>query len=112
MKHERLSIKDQGFCRATRAVELGLELATKCKHTGLLLPADLRYAACTRKDACLQHHAALFHKSSHTCGVSLFRLLPSQYLQMLALEFAAAQASMLLFAPPMLPSSLCNEARA
>ena len=45
-KHERLSIKEQGFCRASKAVELGLQLAAQSQHTGLLLPADIRYANC------------------------------------------------------------------
>lgn len=41
-KHERLSIKEQGFCRATKAVELGLQLAVDSKHVAMLVAANVR----------------------------------------------------------------------
>lgn len=42
IKYQRLSAAEQGFCKATKAVEIGLQLASGSAHGGVLLPVDIR----------------------------------------------------------------------
>lgn len=42
-KYQRRSAAEQGFCKATKAVELSLQLVSGSKHVGVLVPADVRY---------------------------------------------------------------------
>jgi hypothetical protein len=44
-KYQRSSTAELGFCKATKAVEIGLDLASGSKHGGVLVPADLRWGS-------------------------------------------------------------------
>lgn len=41
-KYQRSSTAELGFCKATKAVEISLDLASGSKPGGVLVPADLR----------------------------------------------------------------------
>ncbi len=41
-KYQRLTIAEQGFCKATKAVEISLQLASGSGNSGVLVPADVR----------------------------------------------------------------------
>lgn len=43
-KYERLSVAELGFCKATKAVQISLQFASGSKHTGVMVPADVRYS--------------------------------------------------------------------
>ena len=42
-KYERLSVAELGFCKATKAVQISLQIASGSKHTGVMVSADVRY---------------------------------------------------------------------
>ena len=44
-KYQRSSTAELGFCKATKAVEISLDLASASKHGGVLVPADLRWGS-------------------------------------------------------------------
>lgn len=41
--YQRSSTAELEFCKATKAVEISLDLASGSKHGGVLVPADLRW---------------------------------------------------------------------
>ena len=43
--YKRASAAELGFCKATKAVEISLQLASESKHAGVLVPADVRYTS-------------------------------------------------------------------
>ena len=55
-KYERLSAAEQGFCKATKAVEISLQLASGSAHGGVLLPADIRQTYCHAYIVCQHLH--------------------------------------------------------
>lgn len=56
VKYEWLSAAELGFCKATKAVQISLQLASGSKHTGVMVPADSMYAP--------KHLAAMHHYNS------------------------------------------------
>ncbi len=43
--YQRSSTAELGFCKATKAVEISLDLASGSKPGGVLVPADLRWGS-------------------------------------------------------------------
>lgn len=104
-KHERLSIKDQGFCRARKAVELGLKLAAENKHTGLLLPAEFRFVQHICEDVHSISCSDLLRKRK-TYGVRRLSRLQLNYLRNKIKKFSRLLSCISTYAVVSLPSCL------
>ena len=65
IKYQRLSAAEQGFCKATKAVEIGLQLASGSAHGGVLLPVDVRLGKLSHVDQGSEHSVVVTAVSMH-----------------------------------------------